>query len=80
VHSGAEMSTLYQKLDEQNLKPVADHSREEHQEVEEALLELATTSIDQPMHDVRLKRAMLLFQYVRPPRQSYTCVISFSLL
>jgi hypothetical protein len=74
------MLTLYPTLDEQNLQPIADHSREEHQEVEEALLELATTSVDQPVHDARLKRAMLLFQYVRQPRQSYTCVISFFLL
>ncbi|PVF91800.1 hypothetical protein CPB86DRAFT_280130 [Serendipita vermifera] len=63
VHSGAEMVTLYQSMDQLNLKPLADHSREEHEEIEQALLELGTTSIqDQAVHDQRLKRAMLLFQ------------------
>ncbi|KAG8826835.1 hypothetical protein FRC17_008070 [Serendipita sp. 399] len=64
VHGETEISSVYGKLDEQNMKPIADHSREEHREVEEALLKLGTMDVqDQPAHDQQLKQVMRLFQH-----------------
>lgn len=57
--------TIYRRLDEEDLKGIADHSRHEHQELEEALYEFDKTNIDdQPNHDERLKKAFKLFQCV----------------
>lgn len=54
-------------MDQEDMKGIADTSRHEHQELEEALYEFDQTSIeDQPAHDQRLKKAFKLFQSVLP--------------
>jgi len=63
VHGEAEEVSVYKRLDEEDLKGIADTARHEHQELEEALYEFDKTSIDdQPNHDERLKKAFRLFQ------------------
>jgi hypothetical protein len=52
-------------MDEESMREVAENSRHEHQELEEALYEFDQTSFDdQPDHDLRLKKAIHAFQYV----------------
>ncbi|KAG8822573.1 hypothetical protein FRC19_005661 [Serendipita sp. 401] len=63
VHGETENNSVYQRMDEKNMKPLADHSREEHQEVEEALLKLGSMDVqNQPAHDKQLMEVMRLFQ------------------
>ncbi|PVG04855.1 hypothetical protein CPB86DRAFT_778170 [Serendipita vermifera] len=61
VHGEAEEVSVYRRMDEEHMKEIAENSRHEHQELEEALYEFDQTSFDDPEHDARLKKAISVF-------------------